>query len=395
MSETYKLYGMAASLYTAKARSYLRKQGIDFKEYGVNSDHYSQQLLPVLGRFIMPAIETPNGEVIQDSSDIIEYFERKNSTHNPAYPTSTVLQVISYLFELFGGEGLLRPAMHYRWNFDTQNLQYLKNEFVAGLAPPNADEETENSLFGFASNRMRKACQGFGVSEQSAALIEASYKEFLDLFSHHLKKFPYLLGHQPTLGDYALMGPLYAHLYRDPVPGMLMRQHAPIVARWVERMNTTEDCWVEHMESNSPLIDPACLPPTLKALMRYIAIEYLPELKAHIQFANSWLDQHTTLKAGTNGMDNPTARTIGQAEFTWRGIRLKTHVLPYRFYLLQRLQECYQRANQKEQDAIKSLFTEVGIDSLLTLTTSRKVERHQFLEVWGDLRAIKETPEIS
>jgi len=394
MSKPYKLYGMAASLYTAKARSYLRKQGITFTEYGVNSKHYGQQLLPELGRFIMPVIETPNGEVIQDSSDIIDYFEQQGSTHKPAYPTSAVLQAVSYLFELFAGEGLLRPAMHYRWNFDTQNLQYLKNEFVAGLAPPNADEQTATNLFDFARQRMRKACQGFGVSEQSTASIETSYKEFLNLFSKHLKEFPYLLGQQPTLGDYALMGPLYAHLYRDPAPGMLMRQIAPAVARWVERMNTTEDYWVEYMETDPPLFDPQSIPPTLKALMRYIAIEFLPEVEAHIQFTNEWLDQRPTLKAGTNGMDNPTARTIGQAEFDWRGIRLKTHVLPYRFYLLQRLQDCYQHANQKEKTEIESLFIQTGIASLLTITTNRKVERRKFLEVWGEVRTTKTIPEI-
>jgi arsenate reductase-like glutaredoxin family protein len=32
----YKLYGIPASLYTAKVRSYLRKQRIEFTEYGVN-----------------------------------------------------------------------------------------------------------------------------------------------------------------------------------------------------------------------------------------------------------------------------------------------------------------------------------------------------------------------
>eukprot|EP00959_Pyramimonas_sp_CCMP1952_P409564 8583323-Pyramimonas_sp.AAC.2 len=38
---------------------------------------------------------------------------------------------------------------------------------------------------------------------------------------------------RPSLGDVALMGPFYAHLYRDPVPGHLMKTRAPLVARWV------------------------------------------------------------------------------------------------------------------------------------------------------------------
>ncbi|MFA0812720.1 glutathione S-transferase [Microbulbifer epialgicus] len=387
MKKTYKLYGMSASLYTAKARSYLRKQNIDFVEFGVNNFHYSQQLLPKLGRLIMPVIESPGGQLVQDSSDIIDYFEQQGGARKPAYPSNVVLQAISYLFELFGSEGLLRPAMHYRWNFDTQNLPYIKDEFIAGLAPANADSQTEDALFDFASSRMRKACRGFGVTEQSETLIEASYSEFLQLFSSHLQDFPYLLGHRPTLGDYALMGPLYAHLYRDPAPGMLMRQQAPAVARWVERMNTREDYWVEHSDVAPPLIDPQSLPTTLKALMQYIAVEYLPEIEAHVQFANHWLRQRPTLEAGTNGMDDPTTRTIGRAEFDWRGIRLTTLVIPYRFYLLQRLQDCFQNATRQAQSEIEALFADTELLSLLTLTTDRKIERPQFFEVWGALRA--------
>jgi hypothetical protein len=33
------------------------------------------------------------------------------------------------------------------------------------------------------------------------------------------------------------MGPLYAHLARDPYPSVLMKQQAQRVWRWVERMN--------------------------------------------------------------------------------------------------------------------------------------------------------------
>jgi hypothetical protein len=35
------------------------------------------------------------------------------------------------------------------------------------------------------------------------------------------------------------MGPLYAHLFRDAVPGFAMRTRHPLVAEWVERTNGT------------------------------------------------------------------------------------------------------------------------------------------------------------
>lgn len=72
------------------------------------------------------------------------------------------------------------------------------------------------TVFGMASRRMRKAMAIFGVSPETIPAVEASYAHFLHLFNEHLAASPYLLGGRPTIGDYALVAPLYAHLARDP-----------------------------------------------------------------------------------------------------------------------------------------------------------------------------------
>lgn len=384
MKNKYKLYGVACSLYTAKARSFLRKQGIDFVELPPTHTDYVEKIMPAIGRMIIPVLETPAGDIIQDGSDIIEYFEKNNSSAIPAYPQNTVLNAVSFLFELFAGEGLLRPAMHYRWNFDEQNIEFLKSEF-SPFAGSGASDDVVEQVFEFASSRMRNAKDSFGVSEQSKALVESSYAEFMSLFSEHLKQYPYILGGQASLGDYALMGPLFGHLYRDPAPAMLMRQQAPSVARWVERTNSAQEYWGDHAEAQSPLIDPEKIPTTLKALMRFIAEEYLSEITAHVDFANGWLRERPDLQAGTNGLKDPARRFIGSCEFDWRGIKLNTTVMPYRFYLLQRLQDCYDQAAAVDKKSIEKLFEETGLMPILQSRTDRRVERQDHLEVWGPL----------
>ena len=52
-----------------------------------------------------------------------------------------------------------------------------------------------------------------------------------------LADHPFLLGGTASLGDITLCGGLYAHLYRDPESGYIMRKRAPRVAEWCERMN--------------------------------------------------------------------------------------------------------------------------------------------------------------
>lgn len=396
---TYTLYGAPVSLYTGKARSYLRKQGIDFVEISPGSERYLQHIVPTVGRWIIPCLETPDGEIIQDGVDIIDHFERGPGEPNgigSVYPESPVLLAISHLFEIFGGEGLLRPAMHYRWNFDDQNLSFMVSEFalMAPKVDPPLTAEQAEKLFLKNSGRMRKAAVAFGVTPDSQPLIEESFHEWLDLFDAHLADHPYLLGGRPTIGDFGLIAAMWAHLFRDPAPQALIKRRAPRVGRWVERMTTSEPYRHEYDGRDDSLIADDALPATLLAMMKYVAEEYLPEITAQVGVANDWLADHPEIEAGTNGLDDPAGRGLtgrggpagaGTATFPWRGIELTTAVMPYRFWLLQRLQDDLGGSSAADQTKTREVFESAGLGSLLDLATIRRVERKNHLEVWGPL----------
>ncbi|MEM9200454.1 MAG: glutathione S-transferase family protein [Actinomycetota bacterium] len=391
---TYTLYGAPASLYTGKARAYLRRQGIDFVEVSPGSERYLHEIVPQIGRWIIPVMETPSGEIIQDGADIIDHFE-KGPGHAlrafDSYPTDPTLLAIAHVFEVFGGEGLLRPAMHYRWNFDEEHLDFLAAEFAL-LSPPTSDEEKAKERFLHGSGRMRNAARTFGVTDDSTETIESSFEEFLDLFSAHLRNHPYLLGGHPTIGDFGLIAAMWAHLYRDPVPTMLIKRRAPRVGRWVERMITTEPYLHEYGDHPGALIDGGAIPETLLALMRYVAEEYLPELTAHVEAANDHLTANPDVAAGTNGLTDPGARGLkdgrgfegrGVATFAWRGMSLTTGVMPYRFWLMQRLHDDLATASPEQQAQVRTVFRAGDLEPWLDLRTTRRVERVDHLEVWG------------
>ncbi len=380
----YILYGMSGSLYTGKVRAYLRHHGVPFEERSLGHPEFAEKILPQIGRMIIPVVTTADGEVLQDGTDILDAFEERALGRHAIVPEDTVLRAISYLFELFGGEGLLRPAMHYRWNFDAENLPFIKS-FFAEAMPAGLNDQQANEMFDFNSGRMRNAATIFGVVPDTMAEIERSYQNFLKRFDAHLSAFGFLLGSQATLGDYGLFNPLYAHLGRDPHPAKLMQTIAPRVFRWTERMNGPET-YVDHRltASSDGLISAEGVPDTLKGLMRYVADEYLSEITAHVAYANEWLADRPDLEPGTNGLENPAQRGIGMAEFNWRGLTIKTAVMPYRFYLLQRLTDCSANADDADQKAIRSLFAETGLEPILTLRTTRRVERVNHLEVWGE-----------
>ncbi len=394
MKDNYILYGSAPSWATAKVRSYMRKQCIPFVERPPGDPRFAEKIMPVVMRNIMPVLETPDGTIIQDTADIIDYFEHKTGTNDekvllPATPESGLIRALTHFFDMCCYDALLRPVLYFRWNFPDDNLEYVKNEFSSTYLPPDADEKAKEQMFEWARTVTASFAKNVGVNAESIPLIEASYSELLQLLVEHFKGQPYLLGGRPTYGDYGLIASLYAHLYRDPYPAKLMRQQAPEVARWVERMSGPGQYLWDHPDSTEDLIADNAVPDTLKNLMRYFAEEYLPEITAHAIFANDWLDARPELEPGTSGLVHLSG-VLGRNEFDWRGIKLKTSVRMYNFYMLQRFQDSVEAASESEQQAIQLLFEETGLSPLLKLKTHRRVEREKHLEVWGaDLRSVQ------
>jgi len=149
-------------------------------------------------------------------------------------------------------------------------------------------------------------------------------------------------------------------------------------------MATAEPYESEYLgRTDEGLIAEDAVPDALQAMLRFVADEYLPELAAHVQYANRWLDDRPDLEAGTNGLENPASRGIGLTEFTWRGVTIRTGVMPYRFWLMQRLQDAVAELGDDDQGLVRHTFAAVGLERLLDLRTSRRVERVDHLEVWG------------
>jgi hypothetical protein len=267
--------------------------------------------------------------------------------------------------------------MHYRWNFDAVNQPFIALDFAAGLATPGADPSEGATVFQFAAQRMRKAMASFGVSDASIPLVEASYAEFLDLFEAHLAGSPYLLGGRPTISDYGLIAPLYAHLGRDPHPADLMKRKAHRVWRWVERMNAADLDSGEYGWPAADLFPDDGVPDTLKALLRFVAEDYLPEVRAYVGFANAWLADRPDLEPMTSGLARTSERVIGRVAFDWRGETIEVGVMPYRLWLLQKVQDVI-----ADSPELNALLSETGLADLATLTTTRRVERVNQLEVW-------------
>ena len=376
-SSVYTLYGMRASLYTGKARAYLIKQDIEYLEFVPGSRRFMKEIVPKIGRMMIPTIETPDGEIIQDSTEIIDYFEKKGLHQESAYPTTPRQLAVAHVLDLYGSEGLLRPAMHYRWNFPEVNDAFIERNFADGLrpgAPP--DEALEAARHGM--DRMRLAGAAFGVSPEMIPPIESAYLELLELLQAHLGGSPYLLGGRPSLADYGLIAPLYAHLSRDPHPSILMKQRAHRVFRWTERMNSRNDehCGVPF--GSRDFFSDDDIPQSLKAILRHAAEDLVPETEATARFVDEWLEINDQVEEGA-----VLERGLGLCRFEFRGTTVNALAQPYRIFLLQRLQDACDAMPASDRRSVAELLAEVGLGPLLEIRTRRRVERAQHREVLG------------
>jgi glutathione S-transferase len=376
-SSTYTLYGMRASLYTGKARAYLIKQDIEYAEVVPGSRRFLKEIVPKIGRMIIPTLETPDGEIVQDSTEIIDYFEDKGLARQSAYPTTPRQLAVAHVLELYGSEGLLRPAMHYRWNFPEVNDAFIERNFADGLRPgAPAAAALEAAQQGM--ERMRMAGAAFGVSPETIPLIESAYLELLELLQAHLGGAPYLLGGRPSLADYGLIAPLYAHLSRDPHPSTLMKQQAHRVFRWTESMNSKN---AEHggiSSGSSDFFSDDEIPRSLKAILRHAAEDLVPETEATARFIDEWLDTHDEVEEGA-----VLERGLGLCRFEFRGRTVNALAQPYRIFLVQRLQDACNAMLADDRRSVAELLGEVGLGPLLEIRTRRRVERAQHREVLG------------
>lgn len=374
-SNVYTLYGITHSLYTGRARSYLIKSGVPFRELSTGHESFKDEVLPESKLATIPVLVTPEGEVIRDGGAIIEHFECANG--RLFQPSSAKQQIVSTLFDLVGTSGLLRPAMHYRWNYLEENEEFLHYHFLHSQREhPEREAKTQ-----YMMSKMQTAGVLFGVTEATMPLVETLYLEFLEALNQHLSEMPYLLGWKPSIGDFGLIAPLYAHLGRDPAPLRIMQQRAVRVARWVERMNRADQDVAEFFNPGDDYLADDRIPETLMTVLRVLAEDLVPETRAAAEVINQWLAANQA-EPGTPAQGLLAERLFGMAEFSMRGQSVSAVAQSYRFVILQRLQQQYMRLTTPQRLDVSDLLRRCGLEALLSIRLDRQLGWSDNQDIW-------------
>ena len=356
MAAPVKLYGAHLSYFTGKARAFLINKRIPYDEVVATEQVYREIILPKAGVNFIPVVGLPDGRVIQDTSDIIDALDGV-SPINPVLPETPRQRLAALLLEVLADEWFVLPAMHYRW---TKNRSFAALGFGA-ISRPNATVAEQREVGDRLCARFEGSLPFLGVTPETAPGIEAEYEAFLDLFAEHLRTHDYALGGRPTLADHALMGPLYAHLYRDPASGEIMQQRAPRVAAWVERMNMPPATY------GDLAADDAVSAQMMEILRRQYA-EFCPVIAGTLDALESWIEAHP-------GEAPP--RGIGKQGFTVGGRAGERVIFSYTQWMWQRALDVHAALDAGGRAAAAPFLAEIGLAEAFARPPARRVVRIQ------------------
>jgi glutathione S-transferase len=252
------------SPYSVKVRSYMRYKEIPhewIERSSRNQEEFQQHAkLPLI-----PLVVTPEGEVLQDSTPILETLEARYP-EPPIHPADPALAFLSALVEEFGDEWGNKWMFHLRWA-RPEDQDSAAGRLADAMMPDLPEAQRAGMAQGIKERMVNRV--GFvGSNERTAPLIEASFRDAIGILDAHLAARPFLFGARPAFGDFGLFGQVYA-ASTDPTAGRWLRDRGPAVMAWVERMGAPK--------AEGGFEDWAALEPTLFPLLeRQVGALFLP-----------------------------------------------------------------------------------------------------------------------
>src|SRR5690554_2081096 len=344
----HKLIGAPVSLYTGKVRCYLQFKGIRFEEVLSTPQIFKELIIPRTGVRYIPVLMTPDDQVIQDSTEIIDHLEH-HFPNRSVYPAGPCQRLVALLLEIYDDEWLVNLAMLYRWKIE-ENREFAIQEFGRTRLPgASAKEQYAAGLE--ASGPFAGALPRLGITDHSRAAIEQSYLSLLDELNIHFSDHDYLLGDKPCIGDYGLIGPLYAHLYRDPASGRLMRDHAPHVASWVERMIS-----LDASDNDGDYLPDDQIPDTLLPVIARMFDEQVPVLLETARLLEQW--------AQANPDNTEIPRAIGTLRYRLGEMEEERLAFPYNLWMWQRAHDFYNGLGADDRKTVDAVLNNEQVQAL-------------------------------
>ena len=272
-----------------------------------------------------------------DSTPIIRRLEADHAGRS-VLPGDPALAFIDYLIEDFSDEWCTKYMFHYRWHFaaDADNAG-TKLPLSMDVSMPQAAFKQNKD---YISQRQIERLWVVGSNEETAPIIDASYRRFLAAIEAHLANQPFMLGRRPGAGDFGLFGQLSQLVGFDPTPREIAHAVAPRTVGWVDRMPDGSGL----MPADSDWVAIEDQPESLRGLLEEIGRVYTP---AHLANAQAVMAQEKTWECEIDGA------------------RWHQRTFPYQAKCLQWTRDQYGGLSAADQARVDALIAGTGIEPML------------------------------
>ena len=326
----YTLYLYHISYFSGKMEAYLHYKEVPLK---IEEPHWLKMAWEVYnetGLMKVPVVKTPEGEWLQDTTPMILWFEEKFPDY-PILPENPTHAFILKLLEDYADEWLWRPALHYRWSFKEDAMalsQRFSETFLRFPVIPNA-----LIAWNLRLRQNRVYIKGDGVSKETKDHVESIYLNNLKWLSDILETQPFLFGTRPSLVDFGFYASMKKHFSKDPTPSKIMKEKAPKVFDWVQRLGQAKGGEIEgsFMET---------IPESFGPFLKDCGEAYLPYLR------DNALAYKSDFKSFHSKVQGVTYKNLS--------------VYPYRVWCREKLQEAFNALPEKNKDEVEDILNKYG-----------------------------------
>lgn len=234
--QEYTHHGLMFSYYSAKTRAYLNYKRIPYRESYDGKD-INTRLKSIVGKVMIPMLESPGGEVWQDTTVIIDVMEQRHPDR-PVMPADPLQMMLCRLSEFFFDELWISTAMNSRWN-DLDSNAFVVREFgyhIGGSLGMQGEEAMKigETVAGQMQSYLPRLGVGDAAGQQIASDLFAAVAMRLN---DTVGKDRYALGAHPCLLDFSLFAAFYAHQYRDVgKAAIFLKTQTPNLAYYIDSL---------------------------------------------------------------------------------------------------------------------------------------------------------------
>ena len=341
--DCFRLWCDGNSPYSCKLRTYMNYKAIPYKRMRINLKSYYQLIPEKVGMSIMPVLLSANDEVLQDTTPIMEKFE-KNYLNHSCIPQDPRLAFIMWLLEDFSDEYLTRFSMHYRWGNEI-NRNTLSHRLGRSMSYGDVNMHA-SKVAPVILARQSGFDEALGLTDATRDSLDKQFMDLLTILDAHFCQHQFLLGDKPSLADFAMYGHLYAHMLQDPFSAELMERFGSRTCNWIDTISEFGDSrgFIGQTEFGPWMDLNDAVPDTLKQLLKFVANTYIP-------FATG-----TAL-----------ATHEGNKEFKAKiyGVHTRFKTFQYRAWSFENVQNNFEKLNEQDKKFVHALLVETQVQPMM------------------------------